>query len=325
MPLEVSALTSSISVPAAKALAEDAAKRVGWDYVLIEVGKTPITLGGVITVVVFVIGTWWLAALTERLAMRASRRLGDEPWKRARVYLLSRLARYAVWIIGTIVGLNHLGVDFSSLALLGGALGVGIGFGLQNIFSNFMSGIIILLERSLKVGDFVDLASGVRGHVVEIGMRYTRITTNDHIDILVPNSEFINGRVTNWTLDDSARRMHVPFGVAYGTAKESVREACQAAASRIDGVITDAGRQPDAWLISYGDSAVNYELVFWVGRALCTHPASCHARMMWALDDELAARNIEIPFPQRDLHVRSGTLQVQMRGDRPDEADHEAS
>ena len=153
-----------------------------------------------------------------------------------------------MWVIGTLVGLNSLGIDLSSIALLGSAFAVGLGFGLQNIVSNFVSGIIILLERSLKVGDFVDLESGVRGHVKEIAMRYTRITTNDAMDVVVPNSEFINGRVANWTFDDSHRRMHIPFGVAYGTPKELVREAGLAAASKVDGVVEQGSMKSAVWL-----------------------------------------------------------------------------
>jgi len=164
----------------------------------------------------------------------------------------------------------------------------------------------------LKVGDFVDLESGVRGHVREIAMRYTRITTNDSVDVLVPNSQFINNRVINWTHDDAFRRMHVPFGVAYGTRKELVQEAGLAAAKRVDGVQEDTQRQSAVWLVSYGDNAVNYELVVWVNRRLTTTPAGSHAKLMWVLDDELARRQIEIPFPQRDLHVRSGTLNVRL-------------
>ncbi|MEO6172886.1 MAG: mechanosensitive ion channel domain-containing protein [Arenimonas sp.] len=280
------------------------------DVELFRLGKAEVTLGSLLTLVLFVVAIWWLAALMEKVAIRLSRNYCDAPWKHARVHLLSRMVRYIVWILGTLVGLNKLGVDLSSFAILGGAVGIGLGFGLQNIFSNFMSGIIILLERSLKVGDFVDLASGVRGHVLEIGMRYTRVTTNDAIDILVPNSEFINGRVTNWTLDDDWRRMRIPFGVAYGTPKEQVREACKAAAIGIKGIRNEVGKEPDAWLISYGDSAMNFELVFWADRELSTHPASCHARLMWELDNELQKREIEIPFPQRDLHIRSGTLKI---------------
>jgi small-conductance mechanosensitive channel len=286
---------------------------------LFHLGKTSITVGGLLTALAFVVAIWWFASLLESSVHRLTRRYADEPWKFARIHMLSRLLRYTVWVLGTLVGLNYLGIDLSSIALLGSALAVGLGFGLQNVFSNFVSGIIILLERSLKVGDFVDLQSGVRGHVREIAMRYTRVTSNDALDILVPNSEFINGRVVNWTFDDSNRRMHIPFGVAYGTPKETVREAGLAAVKQVAGVIEDPLHRTAVWLVAYGDSSVNYELIVWANRELTTHPASTHAKLMWALDDELQRRSIEIPFPQRDLHVRSGTLDVRLQ--RPAAAD----
>jgi small-conductance mechanosensitive channel len=217
-----------------------------------------------------------------------------------------------VWVLGTIVVLNYVGLDLGSVALVGGAVAFGLGFGLQNVFSNFISGIIILLEGGLRVGDYVDLESGVRGHVREIAMRYTRVTTNDAIDVLVPNSEFINGRVINWTFDASFRRIRVPFGVAYGTPKERVREAAIAAARQVEGVRDVPGQEPTAWLVGFGDNSVNYELVVWAERRLTTSPGSTHARLMWALDDELNARGIEIPFPQRDLHLKGGSLDVRL-------------
>lgn len=116
----------------------------------------------------------------------------------------------------------------------------------SDLFANFVSGSVLLLDRTLKVGDFVDLQSGVRGRLVEIAMRYTRVSTNDSVDILVPNSEFVNGRVTNWTFDDASQRLHVPFGVAGGSEKLIVREAGIAAASTIEGVLLqELGREPD--------------------------------------------------------------------------------
>jgi small-conductance mechanosensitive channel len=148
-------------------------------------------------------------------------------------------------------------------------------------------------------------------------MRYTRVSSNDSLDVLVLNSEFINGRVVNWTLDDSYRRMHIPFGVAYGTAKELVREAGIAAALKVLGVVHHKEMQAAVWLVAYGDSSVNYELIVWADRDLTTRPGSTHAKLMWARDDELAVRHIEIPFPQRDLHVRSGTLNVRMDTSAP--------
>ena len=229
-------------------------------------------------------------------------------------YALSRISRYALWIIGLFVGLSYIGFDMASFAVIGGAIGVGVGFGLQNIISNFVSGIIILIEKIVKVDDFVDLQSGVMGKVIEINLRYTRITTTDLIDIIVPNSEFITGRVVNWTLGERSRRIHVPFGVAYGTDKQLVREAGIAAAVSVAGSKHEPGREPDVWLVGFGDSSLNFELVVWVwvGPNMITSPGRTQATFLWAIEDELKRRNIEIPFPQRDLHIRSGTLAVSL-------------
>jgi small-conductance mechanosensitive channel len=173
--------------------------------------------------------------------------------------------------------------------------------------------VVILAERILKVGDFVELESGVRGNVKEIAMRYTRITTNDAMDILVPNAEFTDGRVINWTYDNAFRRVRVPFGVAYGVRKEQVLEAGVAAARAVPGVLDQPGREPTVWLVGYGASSMDYELVIWADRDLTTRPGSTHANLMWALDTELVKRGLEIPFPQRDLHIRSGTLDVRLQ------------
>ncbi len=279
-------------------------------------GDTQINAARLLGLFLIIVLVWWFASLLERGVTRVALRGDAESRSAAAVYTWARVLRYAVWIIGTIVGLNYIGLDLASLALLGGAIGVGIGFGLQNIFSNFISGIIILLERTLKVGDFVDLQSGVRGKVREIGLRYTRITTNDDVDIIVPNSEFINGRVTNWTFETRVRRMRIPFGVAYGSDKDRVKAAGLRAAERVKGTVIQGGREPDVWLVGFGDSSLNFELVVWVGPELVARPGRTEAAFLWAIEDELRAEDIEIPFPQRDLHVRSGTLSVRL--DRSD-------
>lgn len=273
---------------------------------LFVLGSTPITVARVAGLLAILLAAWWIALLIERGIQRLARHGSASSTAGPGVYAFSRILRYSIWIIGTIAGLNYIGLDLSGLALLTGAIGVGIGFGLQNIINNFVSGIILLLERTLKVGDFVDLESGVSGRVAEISMRYTRITTNRAVDIIVPNSEFINGRVTNWTYDNELRRLHIPFGVAYSSDKSLVREAGIAAAAIVPGVFSDATHQPDVWLVGFGDSALNFELAVWVGPELARRPGATSAHFMWALHDELLRRNIEIPFPQRDLHLRSG-------------------
>ncbi len=254
---------------------------------------------------------WRISGMLERLLLKVGR--DDKGGTTPGWYALSRISRYAIWILGIFIGLSYLGFNTASLAVMGGAIGVGVGFGLQNIISNFVSGIIILIEKIVKVDDFVDLQSGVMGRVAEINLRYTRVTTTDLIDVIVPNSEFITGRVVNWTLGERTRRMHIPFGVAYGSDKHLVKEAAIAAAKSISSTQLGNDREPDAWLVKFGDSSLDFELVVWVGTDDIAIPGRTTARYLWAIDDELKKRGIEIPFPQRDLHIRSGTLDVSLK------------
>jgi small-conductance mechanosensitive channel len=228
------------------------------------------------------------------------------------VYLLQRISRYIVWVVAALMALNYLGFELSNLAFLGGAVGVGLGFGLQNIMNNFVSGVIILFEKTLKVGDIVELQSGVTGKVAEINLRYTRVTTNDLMDVLVPNSEFISGRVANWTYGDPVRRLHVPFSVAYGTDKEVVREAAIAAGLSVPGTLDEGERKPDVWLVRMGDNGLEFELIVWVGIGEIARPGVTQASYMWALETELAKRGIEIPFPHREMVIKDSRITVEL-------------
>lgn len=276
------------------------------------IGTTPVNLPRIIALIFIFVLVWWIARITEQLIIRFTKTNRIDTLKESTIYALSRISRYVVWLIGVILGLNFIGFDMGSLILMGGALGVGIGFGLQNIFSNLVSGIIILLERTLKVGDFVDLQSGVMGRVSEINIRYTRITTNDAVDIIVPNSEFINGRVTNWTFGEMLRRAHIPFGVSYGTDKNIVRTAALKAAASLPFTIESEQYKSDVWLVNLGDSSLDFELVVWIGLDGIRSPAMVHAKYLWAIETELRSAGIEIPFPQRDLYLRSGPLEVNL-------------
>lgn len=225
---------------------------------------------------------------------------------RATVYTLSRTAHYILLTLGVLLAMSIAGIPIARFAVFAGALGVGLGFGLQAIFNNFVSGLILLFERTLKVGDFVELASGVHGTVSDIYIRATRITTNDDIDILVPNSEFVNGRVVNWTLRDTWRRLKVPFGVAYGSDKELVKKAALEAAAEVPFTLAQDGeRRPQVWLTEFGDSSLNFALVVWLTAEATKRPGAVTAAYNWALESALRRHDIEIPFPQRDLHVRS--------------------
>lgn len=218
--------------------------------------------------------------------------------------LFSQLVRIMMIGAAVVLALNTIGIDLTAFAVFTGALGVGIGFGLQSIFSNFVAGIIIILEKTLKVGDFVDLEDGVRGEVQEINVRSTLIRTNDNIDMLVPNSEFINNRVTNWTLREAKRRIHVPVGVAYGSDKDLVKKALLEAAANVQYTLkSPKNRAPDVWLTNFGDSSLDFELIVWLTDEATKKPARVHAAYCWEIETQLAKYGITIPFPQRDLHI----------------------
>jgi small-conductance mechanosensitive channel len=262
---------------------------------------TPAALtGGLIVLTLF-----WAIGILGRIRVERSARQ-REPQRRAALYTVSRLLLYVMVTLGILAALSTAGIPISRFAVFAGALGVGLGFGLQSIFNNFVSGLILLFDRSLKVGDFVELESGVHGEVTDISIRATRITTNDNIDILVPNSEFVSGRVVNWTHRDVSRRMRVPFGVAYGSDKEKVRSAVLEAALSVPFTLSgNPKREPQVWLVKFGDSSLDFELVIWLTAEATKRPSAVRAAYLWEIETALAHAHLEIPFPQRDLHVRS--------------------
>ena len=254
----------------------------------------------------------WLSAFLER-------RLQALPRLTPSVQLLfGKLFKIALFTIAVLFALSSVGIDVTAFAVFTGAVGVGIGFGLQAVISNFVAGIIILIEKSLKVGDFVELSSGVRGEVREINIRYTVVTTNDNIDILVPNSEFVSGIVTNWTHGDVYRRIRIPFGVAYGTDKELVRKAGLEAAAAVGHTLKgQPKRDPQVWLVGFGDSSLNFELVIWLTPEAVKRPGAVSAAYNWALETALTKYDVEIPFPQRDLHIKTATPMQVVAPDKP--------
>ena len=290
--------------------AEDLAD-LSWEQVLqllrttlFEIGGTPVTTLDIIRMLIILTLAWWFSKLLSGALLRiaAKRQTVND----GSIYTLSRILHYIILSVGIMFALSSIGIDFTKFALFASALGVGIGFGLQTLVSNFVAGLIILFEKSLKIADFVELESGVTGEVREINMRSTLITTNDNIDIVVPNSEFVNGRVTNWTMREAYRRVHIPFGVAYGTDKELVKKAALEAADNVAVTLTNNKlREPQLWFVEFGDSSLNFSLVVWLKPEAVKSPGAVHARYLWAIDDKLRQYGIEVPFPQRDLHVRS--------------------
>ena len=282
------------------------------------VAGVKISLLRVITSIIIAVVALWIGRIAGDAAQ--SQLSSTKTLNPSMAGLLGQALKVAFMAAAILIAISTLGVDLTALAVFGGALGVGIGFGLQSIFSNFISGIIILFERSVKVGDFIELQSGVTGLVKEINIRSTLVTTNDNVDILVPNEEFIKAQVINWTLRDARRRMRVEFGVAYASDKELVRKAGLEAAAAVDWTYGDTpGREPQVWLTGFGDSALDFELVVWLTEEAVKKPAKVKADYYWALHTALEKYDIEIPFPQRDLNFRNeGAIRVRMENDGED-------
>ena len=282
----------------------------GWDGLqplldqrIIDISGLTLTVGGLAAATIAILLALGISILVRRGLDRYGRR---ENVNRPALYTVSRLVHYTLLALGVMFALELAGVPISRFAVFAGAIGLGLGFGLQAIFSNFISGLILLFDKSLKVGDFIELEDDVRGTVRDINIRATRITTNDNIDILVPNSEFVTGRVVNWTHRDVRRRLRVPFGVAYGVDKELVKKAALEAARNVPFTLANDGPyRPQVWLVGFGDSAVEYILAVWLTEDATRRNAAIKAAYLWELDTQLKAHCIEIPFPQRDLHLRS--------------------
>lgn len=221
--------------------------------------------------------------------------------------ILSSIGYYVILIISFFAALNVLGINLSSIALVAGALSVGIGFGLQNIVSNFISGIIIMFERSIKVGDYIELSNDLKGHVSGIHMRATTINTNSNIDVIVPNQNFVQNNVINWTMNDDIRSFQIPFGVAYGTKPEHVIKVIEEAVknSKFKDVINTKDRHVSVIMTNMNNSSVDYELFVWIKGPEILYPKSTVSRFLIVIYNALYENGIEIPFPQQDLHIRS--------------------
>ncbi len=280
--------------------------RAWLDIPLLPIGGTRFTLWMLlyllvlIALLVYITGklkTW----MVERLLARTRIDIGVRQ-------AVGSIFRYVIVAIGFMVILQTAGINLSALTVLAGAFGIGVGFGLQNITNNFVSGLIILFERPIKVGDRIDVGN-VTGDVVKISPRATTIVTNDNIAIIVPNSEFISSQVINWSYTNRDVRLNFPVGVAYQSDPELVRKALLEVAADHPGVLKE--RNADVLLQEFGDSSLNFILRVWT-RDYTTTPGVLRSELNYAICKKFKEHGIEIPFPQRDLHVRSGVVEVKM-------------
>jgi potassium-dependent mechanosensitive channel len=226
--------------------------------------------------------------------------------------MLANLGYYFLVMLTFVFALNSVGIDLSSLTILVGALSVGIGFGLQNIVSNFISGIILIFEKSIQVGNIIEISDQFRGRVTQINMRSSVINTFDNIDIIIPNSTLMQNNVINLTFSDDVRRLHIPFGVAYGTDSDLVNQVILDALKETSLVYIndDSSREPKIWMTGMGASSVDFKLLVWVNANTNKSgvDSSNISDFLIFIYKTLQKNNIEIPFPQMDVHIKKDSI-----------------
>ena len=270
-----------------------------FDRPLFFVDEQPVSLFSIVKLLFSV----WVAVVVSRLARdfldrRVYQRMN---WDIGITNAFNTFVSYLSLMIGVVVGLRFVGIGLSSLAIFAGVLGIGIGFGLRNVTENFISGLIILVERPIKIGDFIDVGGEVEGQIREIRARSTTVVTRDNISIIIPNSDFVAQRVTNWSHGDPRVRLTINVGVAYGSDTDLVRRTLLDVAERHGKVLKKPS--PEVHFVSFGESSLDFSLLVWIDEQ---HPRFRIASdLHFAIDKAFRRMHIEIAFPQRDLHVRS--------------------
>lgn len=268
---------------------------------LFSIGKTPITLISIIILVFSIVAVIFFSNrfknfLITRILTRSKK------IDAGLAQSIGTITKYVILVIGFLIIVQTVGIDLSALGLAFGALGVGIGFGLQNITNNFISGLIILFERPIKVGDRIQVGE-LDGDVVNIAARATTILTNDNISVIVPNSDFIDSQVINWSHNDRKVRFTFPVGVSYKEDPRFVRRLLLEVAEENNGVLTKPA--PDVLFDAFDDSSLLFYLVVWT-KTYTERPRILKSQLYYAVFKKFRDNKVEIPFPQRDLHLKSG-------------------
>jgi small-conductance mechanosensitive channel len=250
------------------------------------------------------VAVFWVSSHTKRFLF--NRFLVNSGLNRSLQYALAQIISNVVLVVGIVVVLTNTGINLGALAVFAGAIGVGIGVGLQGIASNFISGLVILAERPISLGDRVEVGDAA-GQVQRIGARATVVVTNDNISIIVPNSKFIEDPVTNWTYGDPRVRFRVPVGVAYGSDVEKVREALIAVGRAHPNALKEPA--PSVFFDKFGESSLDFELVVWSSE-MSHRPRRFKSDLNFAIEKKFRELGIEIPFPQRDVYIKSGKIDV---------------
>ena len=274
---------------------------------LLKLKDTEITLWTLLYLIIVVILLFYLTAklknwLTDHMLARFSVEVGIRA-------AIGSIVRYFLIVVGFIIILQTAGIDLTALNVLAGAVGLGLGFGLQNIVSNFISGIILLFERPIKVGDRIEVGD-VNGAVQSINARSTRVLTNDNISIIVPNSKFVTENIVNWIHDDWKVRFRVPVIVAIESDAHLVEKVLLEAAKKVPDVLDQPA--PGVRFIKFGDTGLHFELRIW-STSLVHRRGTFISAINFAVYDKFKEYGIELNTPELDLHVSGGSLEVTIR------------
>ena len=268
-------------------------------FPILNFGEFQLTLALVYRALVMLGLVWVTTQASTRIVRRTI--LDYTDLDEGRKYSVQRMVAYLVFALGTVSAVQVLGLDISTVAVFGGALGIGVGLGFQSMAKNFASGLLLLLEHPVKVGDRVTVA-GLQGDIMRIGSRGTWVRTNDNLVMIVPNSEFVDGMVTNLTANDRRVRIPVPLGVSYGSDPEHVRSVLLEVANGHPDVLENP--RPDVIFTGFGDSSLDFELRIHTSSRV-TRPRLIRSEVYFEVFAAFKREGIEIPFPQRDVHVRT--------------------
>jgi small-conductance mechanosensitive channel len=282
-------------------------------FPLLKIGHMQLTLWTLIYLIVLVYLLFYLSGKLKTLVADKilARRNIDLGVRQA----MATILRYIIIAIGFIVILQTAGIDLTALNVLAGAVGIGVGFGLQNIVSNFISGLIILFERPIKVGDRIEVGN-VEGDVTQIKGRSTTVVTNDNIAIIIPNTSFITQNVVNWSHTGKSVRFKVPVGVSYFSDVRLVEKLLLEAAAENPDVLKDP--PPGVRFMEFGDSALHFELRVW-STSLVQKKGLLISSLNFRIIEKFRENGIEIPFPQRDLNIRNSPIEVKVVAERPED------
>ena len=265
---------------------------------LFEINETSFTSYRVLSLLLSTAFLLWLGKNSQRFVFRVLQRKSS--MSAGSRYVIATLSKHIIHIIGFYAILLNAGFDFKTLTVVIGALGVGIGFGLQHIINNFVSGIVILFERPISVGDRV-VVEGVEGDVVEINARATKVKTNDNIMHIIPNGDFVTKKVINWSHGGATVRSRIAVSVAYGEDPEQIKSALIEIANENNHVLQNP--KPDVLFIEFGDSSLNFELRVWT-QSHINRPGILKSDLNYAIARKFEELGIEVPYPQRDIYVK---------------------